>query len=141
MQINMKCIKSGLGLRIKQTKLCSYLNGLEFKIWCILQFLNYMQCHLVMLNFHWLSQCQLALDQEKEVRGNKRQVKFLNHLCKLLVKLLKLSNYKKFNPSLFQGSNLTIYPLLPWYYILLRQLILANQENRKNLKLSKDYIA
>ena len=25
------------GLRIKQTKLCSYLNGLEFKIWCILQ--------------------------------------------------------------------------------------------------------
>ena len=58
----------------------------------LMLFLTYVQCHLVILKFHGLSQCQLALE-----------VKRLNHLCKTLVKLLELINFKKFNLSLFLG--------------------------------------
>ena len=47
----------------KQKQTHSYLHGLEIKIDFVFEFLDYMQCHLSIMNFDWLSQCQLALDQ------------------------------------------------------------------------------
>ena len=40
------------------------------------------------------------LISKKHTRENKRQVKFLNYIYRILIELLKLSNFKKLNLSL-----------------------------------------
>ena len=83
------------GLRIKQTKLCSYLNGLEFKIW--------FKIHAVPsgdAEFSLVEAMSASFRLANKRQGdNKRQVKFLNHLCKTLVDLLKFIDLTKFNST------------------------------------------
>ena len=84
-------------IRISTHKLYYFLisMNLKSKFDNAFGFLDYMQCHLVILNF----QFQLASDQPIKSKRNKRQVKFLNQLISrnsidlesLGVKLLKFS--------------------------------------------------
>ena len=87
-----------------QTKLHSYLNGVF---------------DLVMLNFHLLSQCQLALDQPIAGRENKRQVQLQNHFWKTLVDPLKLINFKKSNLSLFLGIKLFEFNHIISFFVIM----------------------
>jgi hypothetical protein len=58
-------------------------------------FLNYIQCHLVMLNFHWLSQWQLVLDQplkDKYFLNSQIFLPIFNNVYLGKVKLLSQEN-------------------------------------------------